>query len=104
MQVVTFRLTSGEELIATLLAEQHGFLEVQSPLRIQLGQSPDGSLQLGFAEWPEFADPNQHQLPVRIPISAVSCMPQAPYSQLEAQYTSTVTGVLVPPTPKILVE
>jgi hypothetical protein len=103
MEIKTFRLTSGEELIAELVDDQNGCLHVKNPLRIQLAQNAQGQVQLGFAEWPEFADPDQLD-PVRIPHSALACFPLKPYSQLETQYESTVTGIVLPPTPKILVE
>lgn len=101
MNIKTFRLTSGEEIVGDLVDDVNGRLLVNSPLRIQLGQNAQGQIQLGFAEWPEFSD---DQSPVEIPHSALACFPRAAYSQIESQYSSTVTGIIVPPTPKILTE
>ncbi len=107
MNVMTMKLISGEELIFDFQGSQNcsvlggKVIAATSVHAIQLMRDPsNGQLVRQFVEWPMMAMPGQL---VEIPVSAVATAPLDAYEELEREFTSLVTGLDLPQTPKILV-
>lgn len=107
MNVKIIKLITGEELILDLHGRQNcsildgAVLAATSVHAIQLARDPsNGQLVRQFVEWPMMATPGQI---VEIPVSAVVTAPLDPYEELAREFTSAVTGLDLPQTPKILV-
>jgi hypothetical protein len=104
MDVRTFPLVSGQELIVDLIHIDDQFIHVQTPMVFQTVRHPETGQPIhGFGEWPALADPKADQDSIRIPIASVLCMPLIPHEEVVRSYISNITGLELPPAqPKIL--
>jgi len=104
MDVRTFPLVSGQELVVDLIHIDDKFIHVATPMVFQTVRHPETGQPIhGFGEWPALADPKQDQDRVRIPIASVLCMPLKAHEEVERNYISNITGLELPPAqPKIL--
>lgn len=104
MDVRTFPLVSGQELVVDLIHIDDRFIHVSTPMVFQTVRHPETGQPIhGFGEWPALADPKQEDTRIRIPIASVLCMPLKPHEEVERNYISNITGLELPPaTPKIL--
>lgn len=102
MDVRTFPLVSGQELVVDLAFVHDQFIHVKSPMVFQTVRHPEtGQPMHGFGEWPALfiADGSV----IQIPITAVLAMPMKPHEEVERSYIANVSGLALPPaTPKIL--
>ena len=103
MDVRTFPLVSGQELVVDLSHIDDRFIHVATPMVFQTVRHPEtGQPVHGFGEWPALANPEQDDL-VRIPIASVLAMPLKAHEEVERNYISNITGLELPPAqPKIL--
>lgn len=107
MNVHTFPLIGGQELVVDLIYVDKRFIVVSNPMVFQVVRHPEtGQPMQGFGEWPALADPKSDQnTQIQIPISSVLAMPLKAHEEVERSYISNVTGLDLPPaTPKILIE
>jgi hypothetical protein len=105
MNVHTFPLVSGQELIVDLVHIDDRFIHVATPMVFQTVRHPEtGQAIHGFGEWPALADPKaEGNESIRIPIASVLCMPLVPHEEVVRNYISNITGLELPPAqPKIL--
>lgn len=107
MNVCTFPLIGGQELVVDLVHIDDRFIYVMTPMVFQIVRHPQtGEPMQGFGEWPALVDP-KHDMntQIRIPVSSVLAMPLKAHEEVERSYISNVTGLDLPPaTPKILIE
>lgn len=101
MNVMTFKVLNGDELIADVTFVGDGFLHVDNVMILQMAQHPEtGKVSKFFADWPALAEPAQSH---RIPLTAIMCMPSKAHEELERNYVANITGLELPPVqPKIL--
>lgn len=101
MNVKTFKIIGGEELIADVDTIDDTFIHAASVVVLQLVQHPEtGKTIQAFGDWPALAKPGQT---IRIPVASLLTMPASAHEELERQYIANVTGLELPPvTPKIL--
>lgn len=89
MNVVVFRLLTGQDVIAEQLGEVSTFLRVKRPL-IATPYGVEGGVELGFVRMSFLmGDDDVHE----IPITALSVMPVTASGELEASYIQNVTGL-----------
>lgn len=103
MNVHTFPLVSGQELVVDLIHIGNHFVHVATPMVFQTVRHPEtGQPVHGFGEWPALASTEQPDQ-IRIPIASILCMPLVPHEEIVRNYISNITGLELPPaTPKIL--
>lgn len=101
MDVRTFPLLNGQELVVSLSHIDEHFIHVETPLVFQTMRHPETGQPIhGFGEWPALGAPDDV---VRIPITAVLAMPMKANEDVERAYIANTTGLELPPaTPKIL--
>ena len=103
MDVKTFPLIGGQELVVDLVNVGEDFIVVKTPMVFQTVRHPEtGEVIHGFGDWPALAkvDPNRLQ---RIPISSVLGMPTDAHEEVERSYRANISGLELPPVqPKIL--
>jgi hypothetical protein len=101
MDVRTFPLVNGQELVVDLVSIDDDLIYVKTPMVFQTIVHPEtGRPVHGFGEWPALAEASQV---IRIPLTSVLAMPAKVHEEVERNYTANVTGLALPPaTPKIL--
>lgn len=101
MNVQTFKVLNGEEIVADVTHVGDDFVHAQNTVVLQSMQHPEtGKIVRAFGDWPALAIPGQT---IRIPITALMTMPAQAHEELERQFTMNVTGLELPPaTPQIL--
>lgn len=101
MNVQTFKLVNGEEVVADVSHVGSDFIHADHAVVLSNMKHPEsGQIIRGFGDWPALAEPGQS---LRIPITAIMVMPVAAHEDLVRHFISAVTGLELPPaTPKIL--
>jgi len=95
MDVRSFKLLTGEEIIAELLAETGTGCRICRPLAVMPMRGPDGATHIGFAQWSMVADFEEE---FELPYSALATSPRKVIEQVSSSYTSQVTGLVLPDT------
>jgi hypothetical protein len=85
-EVVTIKLTSGEELIATLVDERDQFIKVSKPRVLAQGQNGIGMVPYLFT-----VDPDRSVKLARATIVVL----EPTDKESAAQYTSATTGLII---------
>lgn len=101
MDVKTFKVVGGEELVCNIVVEHDRYIIAADVVVLQVVQNPATGEQVrAFGNWPALAKIGQE---IKIPLSALLTFPVEAHEELERQYISNVTGLELPPaTPKIL--
>ncbi len=101
MNIKTFKLINGEELLADIKSSAAGFIHAANVVVLQVMAHPEtGRPVQSFCNWPALAKPDQVMI---IPLAALMSYPADVHEELERQYLASVTGLELPPaTPKIL--
>jgi hypothetical protein len=86
-EVYTFKLTSGEELIAKVINIQDEYLELSDPLSVAPGPQGMGLIPSVFTIKPG--------TPVRLNTTAINMYADTEET-IKAKYTETTTGISVP--------
>ena len=101
MNVQTFVLANGQEVVADLVHIDERYIHLEDPLVLQQMMDPQtGRPIVGFGEWPALAKRGQV---IRVPITGVLSMPVEAQEEVERSYLANTTGLSLPPAqPKIL--
>jgi hypothetical protein len=101
MNIKTFKLINGEELIADIKSLDTTHIHAENVVVLQVMAHPETGRPIqSFCNWPALAKQDQVMI---IPLTAVMSYPADVHEELERQYLSSVTGLELPPaTPKIL--
>lgn len=101
MNIKTFKLINGEELIADINNISDTAIHAENVVVLQVVQHPEtGCPMQSFCNWPMLAREKEI---ISIPLTCVMSMPVHVHEELERQYLASVTGLELPPvTPKIL--
>lgn len=95
MDIRSFMLTTGQELVAELIDFTHAETYViKNPLIAHMMRGPDGAPQLGFAPWSMI---HQDGIKINIPYHAVLAVPIAIEKQVADSYIQNTTGLVLPP-------
>jgi len=93
MDIRSFKLTTGEELVAQLLQEtSRGFL-VKSPLIVHMMRTPEGPT-LAFAQWSLV---QKQGVEVELLTSALVSAPVQLLDEVSDSYLQQTTGIALPP-------
>lgn len=92
-EVYTFKLTSGEELIAKVTAFDDKYIDINEPLSVAPGPQGMGLIQSVFTSEPGIS--------VRLNINSITLFAQTE-DKIKLKYIETTTGISVP-SKKILV-
>lgn len=84
-EVITVKLTSGEELVAKLIEETDTFIKVSRPLVLTMGQQGIGMVPYLFT-----VDPEKD---IRIARSTITVL-EATDKDSASQYTKATTGII----------
>ena len=101
MNVKTFKVLGGEELIANVIHVGDRFVVAADVVVLQFMQHPEtGKPVKAYGDYPALAKLGQD---ISFPITSLLTMPVDAHEELERQYVANVTGLELPPaTPKIL--
>lgn len=83
---VSFKLTSGEEIVARLEEEGNGFYAVKKPMALVAGQNGIGLAPFMFSV--------SEDAKLRLQANSVSCLAKTEQN-LAVQYTSQTTGIAI---------
>lgn len=92
-EVYTFKLTSGEEVIAKVSEVDDRYISLKEPLSVAPGPQGMGLIQSVFTSEPDS--------PVKLNINAITMFAQTE-EKIKSKYIETTTGISVP-SKKILV-
>ena len=93
MDVRSFMLSTGQELVANVLHVSDGVYTIKNPLIAHMMRAPDGSPQLGFAPWSMIHLDGEH---IEILEHALLCKPVAIEDQVSQSYIQNTTGLILP--------
>lgn len=99
MDVRSFKLLTGEELIAKLVSPTGQGYIIETPLVVHVLRGPDGQGTLAFAPW-SMVQKDDSQ--VELYDHALACKPVEVVGEVETSYISQVTGLSLPPNGRIL--
>lgn len=101
MQVLAIKTIAGEEIIGNDVNVIDGYVIMKDTVVLRGVQDPKtGEVIAGFGDWPAVGLVGQAY---RLPVTALVLMPYSVHEDLERQYISNVTGMVLPPVaPKIL--
>ena len=93
MKIASFKLLTGEELIAEIKTESDTHYEVKSPLIVHMMRTPGGP-SLGFAQWSMIQQSVSLMQLYKHALcgSAIEVIPEVAHS-----YEEQVTGLALPP-------
>lgn len=94
MDVKTFKLTNGVELVAELLGPTGTGYRIKRPLQVAPMRGPNGETHLGFGMWVMTADADQV---MELRDTAIAAGPIDAVEEVSTSYTSQVTGLALPP-------
>ena len=100
--VVSFRLTSGEELLAKLTGQDDASITVSKPVVVQMQMV--GPSQAGLAFAPFMATADEATSKFRFERSRLICDPIKPRSDISSQYVKMTTGLDIPTSPTSLLK
>lgn len=95
MEVRSFMLATGQEIIAELVQETGAGYKIKKPLAVHMMRGPDGAPALGLAQWSMVH--HQDQV-IELLDQGLLARPIKLMEEVEASYISNVSGILVPPT------
>lgn len=96
MDVLSFKLIGGQELVAELVETTGLGYVVRNPLQVHVLKGPDGAGHLAFAQWSMVQDP---AVPVEIFDHALQAKPAALIPEVSKSYMEQVTGLALPTPP-----
>ena len=101
MQVLAVKTIAGEEIIGNDVHAADGVITMKDTVVLRGVQDPKtGEVIAGFGDWPAVGLIGQVY---RIPVTALVLLPYVIHEDLERQYVSNVTGMMLPHVaPKIL--
>lgn len=94
-QVKSFKLTTGEELIANLIETTGRGYKIKNPLVVHMMRNETG-VNLGFGRWSMI---HREDAVVELLITGLAADPIDVLDEVEASYLTNVSGILVPPSP-----
>ena len=95
MQVLAVKTIAGEEIIGNDVHVYDDVVTMKDTVVLRGVQDPKtGEVIAGFGDWPAVGLIGQVY---RIPTSALVLMPYTIHEDLERQYISNVTGMMLPP-------
>ena len=94
MDVRSFKLTDGSELVAELINVSNDFVTIKRPLLVAPMRGPDG-MHIGFGLWSMI-----HETDVEIQLMSHSLLasPIKVLPQVASSYAQQVTGIALPAT------
>lgn len=93
MEVRSFKLIGGVELVAELVSETgRGYL-IKNPLQVHVLKGPDGSGHLAFAQWSMVQEPTET---LELFDHGLSARPTKLVSEVAQSYMEQVTGIALP--------
>ena len=102
VKIVT--LLNGQEIVGTIHYVGDNIVHMDKPAAVLTQQQPNGQISLGLAPWPALADPNEvKKNGVDINRDLVVTV-NTPNKDLLSGYNQTMTGLLVPRAPTLIVE
>lgn len=101
MNIMTFKIIGGEELVAEIINDTSEFIEVTNVVVLSQMQDPKTKKMITvFSNWPALAEVGYI---IKIPKTALLCYPVNTHEQIRNQYSLNITGLVIPPeVPKIL--
>jgi hypothetical protein len=93
MEVKSFKLSTGEELVAQLLQETGTGYKIKNPLVVHMMRTPEGP-SLAFAQWSLVQAQNTE---LEIFDHGLIAKPVELMPEVEQSYIQQTTGLLVPP-------
>lgn len=96
MNVMSFKLISGQELVAELVSETgQGYL-VRHPLQVHVFKGPDGQGHMAFAQWSMVQDLAEA---VELYDHGLTAKPAKLIDEVAKSYMEQVTGIALPSVP-----
>jgi hypothetical protein len=89
LNIKSFMLTNGQELIAELQSEGDTSFTIKNPLVVHMMHGPEGVPQLGFAPWSMLHE----EEPIELHKHAVSASPVSLPKKVEDSYIQNTTGL-----------
>jgi hypothetical protein len=96
----SFRLTTGEEIIAKVVALDDASITVSKPIVVQMQMVSPNQAGLGFAPFMSTADEDTTRF--RFERSRLLCDPIKPRSDITAQYVKMTSSLVVPSAPSLV--
>lgn len=96
MEVRSFKLISGQELVAEVLGETGRGYKVKNPLAVHVMQGPDGQGHLAFAQWSMVQVQGEV---IELFSHALAAEPVKLVPEVEHSYAEQVTGLSLPAPP-----
>ena len=93
MDVRSFMLSTGQELVANVLNVSDVVYTIKNPLIVHMMHGPDGKPQLGFAPWSMIHTDGQS---IEILEHALLCRPVQIEDQVAQSYIQNTTGLILP--------
>lgn len=95
MNIKSFKLTTGEELVAEVIADQSiaDQIVIKNPLVVHMMRTPDGP-SLAFAQWSMIHREDQH---ISIYLHAMVCGPVDVLKEVSDSYLQNTSSLLLPP-------
>jgi hypothetical protein len=94
MDIRTFKLITGVELIAELVAPTGNGFRVRKPLQVHFLRGQDGSDQMAFAHWVLTADQDKT---VVLFDHLLACQPLETLPEIEDSYIQNTSSIILPP-------
>lgn len=91
--VVTFRIITGETLLAKFVSQNTSHLTITRPICANPTQTETGGFGIFYTPFCPTADEDQEH---RIPLSAIVLEPLYPRDELKASYIKMTTGLDIP--------
>jgi len=98
--IISFRLISGEELLAKVAALDYVSITVSKPVVVQMHMVSQSQAGLGFA--PFMATADEETTKFRFERTKLIADPIKPRKDIVAQYVKMTTGLDIPNTPSLL--
>lgn len=96
MNVRSFKLIGGQELVAELVSETGQGYRVRNPLQVHIFKGPDGQGHMAFAQWSMVQDPTEV---VELYDHGLTAKPAALIAEVTKSYMEQVTGIALPSAP-----
>jgi hypothetical protein len=93
MNVKSFKLTTGEELVAELLHETGMGYVVKNPLVVHVMRGPDGQGSLAFAQWSMIQTSGAQ---IELYDHAVLCKPAEIIAEVADSYRQQTSSIVLP--------
>ncbi len=93
-EVISFRLITGEEIVARLSAIDDDSFTVSKPIVAQMQMVAPNQAALAFAPFMSTADEATSRF--RFPRTNLLCDPIKPRADISSQYTKMTTGIEIP--------